>query len=323
MLGLILRDIQVYNFTGTGAIGIWLDNRTNYTEQLRMEDILTVGNTTCMRYSINGSGQTSFGYGWYQSVIIQPGAGQTGMIIDPNSGSSFPTIYHSTINWIFEDATNAAATFLQIGANAALADNEYHVFFEDQGGQGSTIMNLASNSMITGAGFWQMWNKGSGANVLNIAGTPCGGSTGSTACNFSTVLFNVDGRVDANNGATDLLWSPLQGNISLTNWGTGATVTGVRGQWKHFQFTVTAGTTPSANPTVTVAFPSTGSPGFQTTFRNPPMMQCFQIAGTGSLPSPIFLTGMNNPSTTTVTGTWTGTPVNASTYIFNCNVSNQ
>jgi hypothetical protein len=311
-------DVAVFGFAGSNNIGWWWDNRQSgaYSEQISMVDCIASDNTIGMRYSVNGGG-SSFGYGYYAKVFIQPGSGQTGLLID--GGTNFAAIYHSFVNWIFEDL-NAKPTpiFLRILSHGALLDNEYVVMMEDQDGQaGSVMMNLAFNAAVTGFGQWQMWNRGSGANVLNIAGTACGGSIGSTPCDFRTVLFNVEGKVDANNGQSELGWSPVQGNLTLgRGWGNNATVGNVRGQWKQFQFTVTSeGTGQAPDPTITVNFPSTGSPGFQVLWRNPPMYQCQQLGGTNALSS---LTGSQGASIQKMTLTWKGTPVASNAYVLGC-----
>lgn len=113
-----------------------------------------------------------------------------------------------------------------------------------------------------------------------------------------------------------------------TGWGTtgaaGNGVTATSGGTKHMRFTITATGTPGANPTITVTFPLTAGTKFASGFFVVPICTIRQVGGTGAQPTQPF----DVPSPT-VTGTgaitWTGTPVAASTYIFDlaCGSSNQ
>lgn len=95
-------------------------------------------------------------------------------------------------------------------------------------------------------------------------------------------------------------------NLALTsNWGTGATVTGVIGDAIMEQFTITPAGTPGANPVFTITFPGTG-------FQRIPTCTLVQTAGTFA--SAELTTPSHSVTKTTDTITFAGTPVAAHTY---------
>ncbi len=95
------------------------------------------------------------------------------------------------------------------------------------------------------------------------------------------------------------------GNVAITGWGTGAAVSAVGGYDNTERFTITAGTTPSNNPTIVVTFPDT--------WPVTPICSIAQIGGTGVIAD---LTTGTETTTSTGTLTWLATPTNTSTYIF-------
>lgn len=98
----------------------------------------------------------------------------------------------------------------------------------------------------------------------------------------------------------------VAGNITIgSGWGTGAAVTAVSGNAQRFRFTITAGTSPGANPTFSANFP--------VTYAATPVCEAQQTGGTGAIAD---ITG-DELETTTATGalTWLATPVASSTYI--------
>lgn len=98
----------------------------------------------------------------------------------------------------------------------------------------------------------------------------------------------------------------VAGDFALSaGWGSGAAVSAVTGTDQGFDLTVTAGTSPTANPTVTLTFKDG-------TWTNTPILLIQQRGGTGAQPTAINYT----PSATAPVITWMGTPVNTNTYIF-------
>lgn len=108
-------------------------------------------------------------------------------------------------------------------------------------------------------------------------------------------------RVTLNQGTA---YSGADAAIVLgAGWGTGAAVSAAVGTDQNLQFTVTAGTTPSANPTLVITFKDGA-------WTNAPLAIAVQNGGTGN-----FAVVQASTNTTTNTLTWRGTPVNASTYV--------
>lgn len=159
-----------------------------------------------------------------------------------------------------------------------------------------------------------------GSGSLSGSGTVNSGTANKVTCYLSTgtAVSNCPNLTDTSGGQTVTTvaaeakffianqgTAQTGGNVALTNWGSGAAVSAVGGfdniQW----FTVTAGTTPSNNPTMVVTFPDT--------FPVTPKCDMRQIGGTG-----IFSDITSGTETTTSSGTltWLGTPTSTQTYLF-------
>jgi|HubBroStandDraft_6_1064221.scaffolds.fasta_scaffold01361_2 hypothetical protein len=295
MFRLHLQDVLVYGFTGENDIGILFDNNVGYTEQLNMTDVQVSNNTTGMvftnRNGTPGKSQ-SYGYGNYVNVFIQVGPGQTGLSIDGGSATMLPLIYHSQINWIFEDLREGGQnTLMRMAPNSALLDNTYSIFIEDQARNGGPWLQMADNSAFTGFGYIQSWGRS-----VELG---------------NNVIFNVLGRVEIQ--AAD--WSPVNGRIALDphgKWGSGASIEKISGQWQLFTFTIKAGSNPQPDPTVAVRFPN---PNGQTTWRNPPLYMCKQVGGTGGL---MTISGEDTASMNAMYLNYHGAPSPGNTYIVNC-----
>lgn len=93
------------------------------------------------------------------------------------------------------------------------------------------------------------------------------------------------------------------GNFAFSGWGTGATITAIVGTQMGFYFTMTAGTSPSISPTVTLTFP--------TAYPNPPLSIPKITGGTGSVADVNVATTI-----TQAVFTYDDLPVATKTYIF-------
>lgn len=95
-------------------------------------------------------------------------------------------------------------------------------------------------------------------------------------------------------------------NITLSaGWGSHASISSIKGFSNKMRFVIVAGTAPTVNPAVSIAFP--------TPFvANPPLCTPTQIGGSGSQPK-AFTHGTES-MTSTGTMTWLGTPETGSTY---------
>ncbi len=294
MFRLHLEDIEVFGFTGDNSIGIVFDNYVGYTEQLNMTDVQVSNNTLGMYFTNrNGTDQSqSFGYGNYRNVFIQVGPGQTGLAIDGGRPTTLPLIYHSQINWIFEDLRKGSSnTFMTMAPNSALLDNTYSIFIEDQAQNGGPWLQMADNSAFTGFGDIQSWGR--------------------TVSLGRNVIFNVLGKVEIQG----FDWSPVSGRIALDRWGSGADVEKISGPWEFFTFSIRAGNGPQPDPRVAIGFPN---PNGQTTWRNPPLYICQQVGGTGAL---MAISGEDTVTVNNMYLIFHGTPSPGATYIVNCHGS--
>jgi hypothetical protein len=139
------------------------------------------------------------------------------------------------------------------------------------------------------------------SNVTFIVGSTCTGKWGFDGSAL-TLLWKLGGVVQP------LLYNPssspalTSGAVTLSGWGTGASVTSISGNSNRARMVITAGTSPSANPTIVVAL---------STFNNAPLCNARMTGGNGTW-EPIY----SGTETTTSTGTMTfqGTPVNTNTY---------
>ena len=94
---------------------------------------------------------------------------------------------------------------------------------------------------------------------------------------------------------------------TLTGWGTGATVSAVTGDDNHFTVTITAGTTPSANPTATLTFKDG-------TWTGAPWALCNLEATSDAIVVAPWTTCTTTATTLVIT--FHGTPVDTKTYTF-------
>jgi len=98
------------------------------------------------------------------------------------------------------------------------------------------------------------------------------------------------------------------GNFSLSSgWGTSPSLSFISGTDQAFTFTVTAGTSPSAHPTITLTFADSA-------WLLTPIYVCTQNGTTGTNLTPPIVT----PSTTNLILLWNPTPVAGDTYTFVC-----
>lgn len=161
---------------------------------------------------------------------------------------------------------------------------------------GVDISNSADNIMV------QINCDAGVANCVNQTTTPTN-LTVILPTGITTNGPSGSGKVRSTWILADQGTAQTSGNITITGWGSGAAVSAVTGYAQRTQFTITAGTSPSASPTIVVTFPDAA----------PASPLCYAIPTGGSGTISTLSTG--TPSTTTSgTLTWVGTPVNTSTY---------
>ena len=166
---------------------------------------------------------------------------------------------------------------------------------------GSALTNTA---IMTGAGGSQGSQTPSASATLSSGGNM---SIPGTITSGSSVTASaaVNGKRVTVNQASVL----VVGDFTLTNWGTGAsvTITNTTSHDQAFTITITTGTSPAANPTATLTF-------HDGAWTNIPVYLCKKEGGTGSLASFI-----EQPATTTTLPiTLVGTPSSGNTFIISC-----
>lgn len=150
--------------------------------------------------------------------------------------------------------------------------------------------------------------NGATSNAVSISTAVSGGIVDfGSSCAQQSASANLGAKRLRLTGATTL----VSGDFTLSgNWGTGPSIaiTDATSKDAAHVVTVTAGTTPGANPTVQITFHD-GS------WTNVPVCFMSQTGGTGALPtgSNMIVTAR---SATSYTWQWTGTPSAAATYEF-------
>jgi hypothetical protein len=162
-------------------------------------------------------------------------------------------------------------------------------------GNGTNVSDSGTNSSILGntGGVAQEWTVDPSGN-LTVNGLCANSGACSPYSSGARATFFV-----ANSGTAQ-----VASNISISGWGTGSAVTNVSGYSQRTMFTVTAGSSPAANPTVTVTFPNS--------FPITPICVADPNGGTGVQ----SISPTSSVSSTSAKLTWPGTPVNGLTYVF-------
>lgn len=148
-------------------------------------------------------------------------------------------------NLLASGGTSSATVIAQVdaGSEARFTDNTI-----------STSGATAGSTNLINAGTVYLeqnhFTTGASSTSINNSGTlfdSCGNTVDSTVTNTGSIFGNcsVTGTALVN------------GNVALTSgWGTGPTVTNATGSSQAMTFLVTVGTTPGANPVLTVTFPT-------------------------------------------------------------------
>lgn len=223
----------------------------------------------------------------------------------------------------FRNASSVAVTLPQATTTGFTSGFFMHVV---NLGAGTVTITPTTSTINAGASLALATNQGTfiesdGTNYTATVPAAGGGGAVSSVSNSdgSLTVSPTTGAVTASlntghaNTFTATQIAPLllsqgtaqtSGNITLTGWGSGAAVSAVSGFSQRFRFTITAGTSPSANPTIAATFPAT--------YPAAPVCMASQTGGTGAVADLA-----SGTETTTATGTliWLSLPVNASTYV--------
>lgn len=205
---------------------------------------------------------------------------------------------------------------------AAAIFNDYGSYINIWSDSGTSMFH---GSHMTGFSSIFDFNLAGGTIVLDAVDTKencnmSGGSLFDAAYNNGapgkicpTGFTNTGGSIFGDASITGTV--AVSGNWALSaGWGTGPTVTAVSGNSKRTRYTVTVGTTPAANPTITHTFATAFLTG------TVPVCSIKQDGGTQAAVANPFTVG--TPTATSVVYTYTATPTAGLTLILEEDCSN-
>lgn len=251
------------------------------------------------------------------SSTLATSSGTASQLMVPSSSNIYDN-YKVTTSWTGGDATtqfivNRTGTVARTGTipTAGAAGNAYfaaagNVISSDPGivDNGNGTMTFGTNGGTGG----MICLNGSTSNSVAISTAATGGIVDfGASCAQQSASANLGAKRLRLTGATTL----VSGDFTLSaGWGTGPAlaITDATSKDAAFVVTVTAGTTPGANPTVQLTF-------HDGTWTNVPVCLMDQSAGTGALPTGGQMV-VTARSATSYTWQWTGTPSAAATYEF-------
>lgn len=214
-----LDDLVVQNFTGAGSKGIWIDNRTNWTERILWTRVHANGNTTGVLFDVNG-GTTSWGYHRILDLRVNANSGQTGVIMQAGG-----QLYNGVFNLMGNLASGG--TLLSLVGNAFLGPSLISILAELTGGGSATGLAIASGSSITGSGSVDVSTGGitsTNAGTIQFTGwfnIPSLGAGGRIAVNGTGLGFFGHGPMAQPSAYT------LNAGAVSRNLASGATLTNV------------------------------------------------------------------------------------------------
>lgn len=251
-------------------------------------------------------------------------AAQSQISADNGTGNAVYNV--SSSSWFTQTQTTNAGDHnynLNLNSGTGGTIRGASINLQDNGANKWTIQkSTANNFVIADPGILNRFQMNSGSvteiesggtqdvriNDIAVAATGTGGLSVYSGGAASVKVAGIDGggvtsvkRVKTNFG-TQL----VAGDFVLSaGWGTTAAVTAITGTDAGAVFTVTAnGTGIAANPTITLTF-------HDGTWTNVPLVVSKQVGGTGQRSDVT-----DAPTATTWVGTYIGTPVAGSTYIF-------
>jgi hypothetical protein len=242
-----------------------------------------------------------------------------------NTNGVFYSCNPTTNTWLVASGSSSVAwnNILAATASAIIANNGFNTTFNHTSAvtwswnnttaaihltpQNSPIFSWGAryfNGSVDSADSWTsqvvIGSADNGTSTLTFLHS---GSSGVSAVQLPAA--NILGVQQDKFGLDNQGAAQTSGNISISaGWGTGAAVSVVSGFSERSQWTITAGTSPSSSPTITITFPDA--------FPGTPICFSVQNGGTGAI-SDISVSTL--PNTTTIGLTWNGLPVNTSTYV--------
>jgi hypothetical protein len=174
----------------------------------------------------------------------------------------------------------------------------------DENGNVSTQLwgndNIAPANTVYYLTFRDAQRNEVGQVIFSITGTSFNLNTATASSTILPPIMIQVGNIDR---FFPVLGTPLSSaDFSFFGWGTGATISAIEGTDTAFELTITAGTTPSISPTVTLTYHDGSWP------KNP-MAMAQMVAGSGAVSDFAIST-----STTQATIVYDGLPVATKTY---------
>jgi len=182
LMGGRFEDIVIQNFSGTSAIGLWMDNVSGWSERMTWTGLQVFNCTQCILFDVNsgassGSGYSSFSYSEFLSIALAPLANQDGIVVRNGSIVSGGT--------------------LNIVANCGQSTSG--------GNTGALIRITGSSTSAGGTSYSQIW----GENIHIGAETDWDGGSGTTGHQTINIDSNYLNKFEAIGAITFInSWQP-------------------------------------------------------------------------------------------------------------------
>jgi hypothetical protein len=305
MLNMNIRDVSIADFSGTGQVGIQVDNNGTsvFTERYHFPFVSFENDNIGLQFKVENGGNNSFGHSGGNVLYFDEYNGQTGISIVGGTGGA--SVYDG--DWTFEGNFVGTSTFMSIDGTSNFKG---HInFLCEAGGSNVTRFSIASGGVIkvfgefapTGVFTDSNGNSNGGGLVTN------GDNNGnyiqfnqlsSTAPNPATSgdinlenLASIAWRNGANTG--DVALSVNSGNNLIYDGNAIATPSGVNlgNHLTQFAASQWAGTLALSSGTATFTFP--------TAYSSSPVCVATDVTSAAAVKA--------SATTTTLTLTGTGT----------------
>lgn len=214
------------------------------------------------------------------STLDQTGCGYQFSITDQTTTVSFttPTLF----------------TVTGISVNLSTQISSFAAPLPTSGGGGGGLQNVSSLPILCTPGI---------TNPVNLTTFPYGVYACTSLNTWTSWTIGSNGQI---NRFQPVLGTALTStDFSLSGWGSGATIGSITGTDTDFQYTITAGTAPSSDPTVIL------------TYHDGPWISITSASSWMTNGSGVIQDIASSSTITAMTMTYTGIPIAGSTYIIN------
>jgi hypothetical protein len=143
--GFELDDVVVVGFTGTSGIGVHVENTTNWTERLTLKKTHLDNNKVGLKFSVSGTGTTSFGFARILDLRLNVNNGQTGILLVGTA-----RLYNAVLTAMCN--VDSAGIVLDVQGTSSVTGVTFAVHGEQTAGVGGTGFKVASGAKIWGYG---------------------------------------------------------------------------------------------------------------------------------------------------------------------------